>query len=40
MGWILAWICIFVYSGSHDEMLLLAAGLFAIAGSIGLKDFK
>lgn len=40
VGWLFS-IALFVVScATGNESIMIAAGLFAIAGAIGLKDFK
>ena len=44
MGWLFSLFLFFIASGNMSNdyfgMLFIAAGLFAIAGAIGLKSFK
>lgn len=37
MGWIFSAICFFSYGNSHEPVMLIASGLFAIAGAIGMR---
>lgn len=40
MGWIIAIFCLIGYCINGNVDILIAAGLFAIAGAIGLKQVK
>lgn len=36
LAWMFSLICFFVYVNTHEPTILLASGLFAIAGAIGM----